>query len=299
MAITQATGVPGTATITATGSEGIVATYTVNFAAAATSDEFDGAALDPKWTVVRQNANLAIGGGSLTITPEAGQLTTNNATTAKNLVLEPAFGDFRATTKVVFNQKPNAATQQAGLLVYQDDDNYLKFDLEATSATALQFSTQLEDTLNSNPAVSANPIQVLQTLNTTSATAIYPANNTIWLRMVRKGTLYTTSYSLDGSTWTTVWSNGATLNNTKVGVYSYSAAAAAGALTSSFDFFHVANPLGAPVTTATFAPPAVNGWFAAQPDRHADRRSTTRASGSPRRPTRSTAARRSPTRCRS
>ena len=90
--------------------------------------------------------------------------------------------------------------------------------------------------------------------------------------MVRKGTLYTTSYSLDGSTWTTVWSTGATLNNTKVGVYSYSAAAAAGALTSSFDFFHVANPLGAPVTTATFAPPAVNGWFAAQPDRHPERR---------------------------
>jgi regulation of enolase protein 1 (concanavalin A-like superfamily) len=263
--IAQATGVPGTATITATGPDGIVATYTVNFAPAATSDEFDGTALGPQWTVVRQNSNLSIGGGSLTITPEAGQLTTNNATTAKNLVLEPAFGNFYETTKLTFDQRPNAATQQAGLLVYQDDDNYLKFDVEATSATNLQFSTSLEDTLNSNLDVSASPIQVDQTLNTTSANAIWPAGNTIWLRVSRKGTQYTTAYSLDGTTWTTVWSNGATLTNPRVGVYSYSAAAPAGALTASFDFFHVYDPVTDPVTTAAFAPATVHGWFPQDP----------------------------------
>jgi beta-glucosidase len=263
--ITQATGVPGTATITATGPDGIVATYTVNFAPAATSDEFDGTALGPQWTVVRQNSNLSIGGGSLTITPEAGQLTTNNATTAKNLVLEPAFGNFYETTQVTFDQKPNAATQQAGLLVYQDDDNYLKFDVEATSATNLQFNTSIEDTLNSSLAVSTNPIQVNQTLNTTSANSIWPTSNTIWLRVSRKGNVYTTAYSLDGSTWTTVWSTGATLTNPKVGVYSYSAAAPAGALTASFDFFHVVDPVTAPVTTAAFAPATVHGWFPQNP----------------------------------
>ncbi len=166
---------PGTATITATGPDGIVATYTVNFAPAATSDEFDGDGARPAVDGrAAERRTSSIGGGSLTITPEAGQLTTNNATTAKNLVLEPAFGNFYETTKLTFNQKPNAATQQAGLLVYQDDDNYLKFDVEATSATNIQFNTSLEDTLNSNPAVSASPIQVNQTLNTTSANAIWP-----------------------------------------------------------------------------------------------------------------------------
>jgi regulation of enolase protein 1 (concanavalin A-like superfamily) len=214
---------------------------------------------------VRQNGNLAIGGGSLTITPEAGQLTTNNATTAKNLVLEPAYGNFYETTKVTFNQKPSAATQQAGLLVYQDDDNYLKFDVEATSATNVQLSTSIEDTLDSNPAVSASPIQVNQTLNTTSANAFWPASNTIWLRVSRLGNQYTTAYSLDGTTWTTVWSTGATLADPQVGVYSYSALAPAGALTASFDFFHVVDPVTAPVTTAAFVPPAVNGWFPQNP----------------------------------
>ena len=250
--VTQASGVPGTATITSTGPEGIVATYTVNFARAASSDEFDGPTLDPKWTVVRPNANLATGLGSLTITPEAGQLTTNNATTAKNLVLQPAYGNFTETTKVTFNQKPNAATQQAGLLVYADDDNYLKFDIEATSATNLQFNTSMEDSFQTDPVNSASPIPVNMNLNSVSANAIWPANNTVWLRISRKGNVYTTSYSLDGTTWTTAYSQGATINNPKVGVYSYSAAAAAGALTSSFDFFHVET--AAPVTTATVSP---------------------------------------------
>jgi regulation of enolase protein 1 (concanavalin A-like superfamily) len=250
--VTQASGVPGTATITSTGPEGIVATYKVNFARASSSDEFDGSTLDPKWTVVRPDANLAMGLGSLTITPEAGQLTTNNATTAKNLVLQPAFGNFTETTKVTFNQKPNAATQQAGLLVYADDDNYLKFDIEATSATNLQFNTSMEDSFQTDPVNSAGPIPVNDNLNSVSANAIWPANNTVWLRIARKGNVYTTSYSLDGTTWTTAYSQGATINNPKVGVYSYSAAAAAGPLTASFDFFHVET--AAPVTTASVSP---------------------------------------------
>jgi beta-glucosidase len=252
--VTQASAVPGTARITSTGPEGIVATYTVNFSRAASGDEFDSAMLDPKWTVVRPDANLTMGLGSLTITPEAGQLTTNNAVTAKNLVLQPAFGNFTETTKVTFNQKPNAATQQAGLLVYADDDNYLKFDIEATSATNLQFNTSMEDSFQTDPVNSAGPIPVNNNLNSVSANAIWPANNTVWLRISRKGDVYTTSYSLDGTTWTTAYSQGATINNPKVGVYSYSAAAAAGALTSSFDFFHVET--AAPVTTASVSPAA-------------------------------------------
>ena len=64
--VTQAAGVPGVATVTSTGPDGIVSTYTVNFAQAASSDEFNGSTLDPKWTVARPDpANLTVGGGSL------------------------------------------------------------------------------------------------------------------------------------------------------------------------------------------------------------------------------------------
>ena len=75
----------------------------------------------------------------------------------------------RTTTKVTFNQKPNAATQQAGLLVYQDDDNYLKFDLEATSATNAPVQHHARGHAEQQPGRERQPDPGQQTLNTTSA----------------------------------------------------------------------------------------------------------------------------------
>jgi beta-glucosidase len=238
--VSQAAGVPGEASVTSTGPDGIVATYTVHFATAASGDEFDGAALDPKWTVVRPNpANLAVGGGSLTITPQAGDLVTTT-NTAANMVLQPALGNWTMTTKLTFSARPSAATQQGGLIAYQDDDNYLKFDLEATSASNIQLRTSLEDSRQSNPAVSSSPIPVNQTLNTTPMNGVLPADNTIWLRMEKDGHAYRTSYSLDGETWVPVWSTGATLRNLRVGPIAVSGAAATGPPVA-FDFLHLSS----------------------------------------------------------
>ncbi|MGZ4218556.1 MAG: glycoside hydrolase family 3 C-terminal domain-containing protein [Solirubrobacteraceae bacterium] len=237
--VTQATDVPGAATVTSTGPDGIVATYQVYFAQAASSDDFNGNTLDPKWTVVRPNpTNLTVGNGSVTITPETGDLVTTS-NTAKNILLQPALGDWTMTSKLTFSARPNTATQQGGIIAYQDDDNYLKFDLEATSPTNIQLSTSLEDSLQSNPAVSTSPIQVNQTLNTTPMNGVLPSDNTIWLRMTKKGYTYTTSYSLDGSTWVPVWSTGATLKDVKAGLFAFNGAATTTNLQVAFDFFHV------------------------------------------------------------
>jgi len=237
--VTEATGVPGAATVTSTGPDGIVATYKVYFAHAASSDEFNGNTLDPKWTVVRPNpAKLTVGNGSVTITPETGDLVTTT-NTAKNILLQPALGDWTMTSKLTFSALPNTATQQGGIIAYQDDDNYLKFDLEATSPTNIQLSTSLEDSLQSNPAVSSSPIQVNQTLNTTPMNGVLPGDNTIWLRMTKKGYTYTTSYSLDGSTWVPVWSTGVTLKGIEAGLFAFNGAATTTNLQVAFDFFHV------------------------------------------------------------
>jgi regulation of enolase protein 1 (concanavalin A-like superfamily) len=236
--VTQATGVPGVATVTSTGPDGIVATYTVHFAYAASSDEFDGSSLDPNWTVVRPDpANLTVGGGSLTITPQTGDLVTTT-NTAKNIVLQPALKDWTMTSKLTFNALPNAPTQQGGIIAYQDDDNYLKFDLEATSPTNIQLKTSLEDDRQSNAAVSNSPIQVNQTLNTTPMNGVLPDDHTIWLRMTKEGSTYTTSYSLDAHTWVPAWSTGATLSNIKVGPFAFNGAATTTSLQVAFDFFH-------------------------------------------------------------
>ena len=100
-------GVPGTATVTSTGPDGIAPTYTVNFAPPATSDEFDGAGARPEvdGRPAEPGEPRRRRTGSLTITPETGDLTTTT-NTAKNLVLQPALGDWTLTTKLTFNATP-------------------------------------------------------------------------------------------------------------------------------------------------------------------------------------------------
>jgi beta-glucosidase len=234
VAIKQATSVPGVATVTSTGPDGIVTTYQVNFAKRPRGDEFNRTTLDPQWRWVREapgDWSLSANPGSLTITPKTGDLTTTT-NTAQNVLLQPALGDWMQTTKLTFSRHPDTATQQGGIVAYQDDDNYLKFDLEATSATNIQFSTSLEDTLNG--------VQVNQTLNTLNANAILPPDNTIWLRMTKKGARYTTSYSVDGQTWVPVWTTGATLTNPRAGLFAFNRAGTTTDLNVAFDYFHVA-----------------------------------------------------------
>lgn len=237
VAITQATAVPGVATVTSTGPDGIVATYKINFAHRPAGDEFNRAVLGSQWNWVREapaDWSLSSNPGSLTITPKTGDLTTTT-NTAQNVLLQPALGDWTQTTKLTFSHRPDTATQQGGIIAYQDDDNYLKFDLEATSPTSLRFNTTLEDTLNG--------VQVTQTLNTLDASSILPANNTIWLRMTKNGPYYSTLYSIDGQTWVPVWRTGATLNNLRAGVFAFNRAGTSTDLQVAFDYFHVAtNP---------------------------------------------------------
>jgi alpha-glucuronidase len=234
VAITQANSVPGVATITSAGPDDIVTTYKVNFAKQPSGDEFNSSTLGSQWQWVRESPadwSLTSNPHSLTITPKTGDLTTTT-NTAQNVLLQPALGDWTQTTKITFNHRPNAATQQGGIIAYQDDDNYLKFDLEATSPTNIQFNTSLEDTLVGVP--------VNQTLNTLNANSILPANNTIWLRMTKNGVHYSTSYSVDGVTWVPVWTTGATLTNLRIGLLAFNRAGTTTDLQAAFDYFHVA-----------------------------------------------------------
>ena len=95
-------------------------------------EDFNGTALGAGWEVVRGDSALTVGGGLLTIPTQAGDLyqTTN---TAKNIVLRPApTGPFTITAKV--NHKGLVQYQQAGIIVYGDDNNYVKLDRTASNA---------------------------------------------------------------------------------------------------------------------------------------------------------------------
>jgi beta-glucosidase len=229
--ITQASSVPGTATVTETGSDGIHQTYTVYFAHPASSDEFNGTSVGPQWSWIRQNpANEQVNGGSLVITPEQGDLvgTTN---TARNILIQPALGNWTIESKLTFSSPPSVASQQGGIIAYQDDDNLLKVDWEYSGGAA-QLVETTEDSLSGTLVT-----QVLASIPTSGLLD----GDTVWLRMVKQGPRYTTYYSTDGVHYTPIYEVGAALRDVKVGLFAWNGPATSSNLNVAFDYFHVSN----------------------------------------------------------
>jgi beta-glucosidase len=231
--ITQATSVPGTATVTETGPDGIATSYNVYFAVRARSDDFNAATVGPQWTWIRQDPlTEQVSGGSLRITPEQGDLTATD-NTAHNLLVQPALGDWTIESKLTFSSPPHADTQQAGIIAYQDDFNYLRLGWEYSSGVA-QLAETTEDSLSGTPVN-----QVLTTIPTAGL-----LSNTVWLRMVKIGPRYTTYYSTDGVHFVPIYNVGASLSNVKVGLFAFSGGDTTNDLAVAFDYFRVQNAGG-------------------------------------------------------
>ncbi len=223
------------------------------------SDEFDGSALDAqRWDVVRQDANfMNVSGGAVNITGQRGQDIFANDQGLENIVrwtaALPADGPWTATTKVTWN--PTQNFQNAGLLLYTDDANWIKTGLVWNGSRT--FETFKE--LNNVPAGLG-----------TGAAGTYP--NTFYLRFVSNGTSIQAQRSADGVAWSNTGSatNLTGLTNPKVALYATGSTAGAPAggdspKVANFDWFKF-NPLvagsdtTAPTTTRTVTPADHNGW---------------------------------------
>ena len=90
------------------------------------TDDFGSPTFDTRWSWVREDSthwNLTERPGLLRIKTQEGTLYQGTNTT-KNVLLQPApAGDFEIQTRVLF--APTENIQTAGLIIYQDDDNYL------------------------------------------------------------------------------------------------------------------------------------------------------------------------------
>ena len=214
--VEQASAVPGTAVVKVIDDvTGDSAEYLVAFGVKAVSDSFDKG-LGKQWNVVRENkSDLAVAGGTLNITTSAGDLTGAN-NNLPNVVLQSANTDWTATVKLVCANVPAAPAQNAGLVAYQDDDNFVKFVYAATfnmrrpqaegapAAGQLQLVTEEKGNQKSSVALSmANVIG---------------ANQTVWLRLVKSGDTYSASYSVDGKKFTAAGTASATLKDVQAGV---------------------------------------------------------------------------------
>ncbi len=245
VAVTQAPSVPGSATITVTGPDANIATYTVNFARAAGSDEFASGLAGPQWTWVRrsQYGGMVATPGALTIVPEAGDLTSSPVTTtntAKNLLIQPALGDWTIESKLDFSFAPRAANQQAGIIAYEDDDNYLRVGWEFTGTPGQPQITQtIEDSRSCcYPGFAQGSGPISQSLINLPTAGIL-TGTTVYLRMRKQGARYTTYYSADGVDWKPVYEVGSSLRNVKVGVYAFNRAGTTNDLSVAFDYFRI------------------------------------------------------------
>jgi alpha-glucuronidase len=181
-----------------------------------------------QWTWVRRDPSAeALSAGSLVIAPEPGTLA-GFANNGRNLLVQPALGNWTMAAKLSVNAPPSVEGQQAGILVYEDSNDYLQLGWEYTAGAA-RLTETTED--------SRSGIPVTQTL--VSRPTSPQMGRTVWLKMVRRGPRYTTYYSLDGRRYAKLYAVGASLVNTEVGLFAFGGGAPRTALTVAFDWFHV------------------------------------------------------------
>jgi len=210
--VVQAARVPGIGRIEITGPDGISHTYAIYFARPPRS--FAGR-IGRQWTWIRLDpGSERLAGGSVQIALEPGAL---NDHSARNVLVEPALGDWTITSRLSLATPP-AVGQQAGIMAYQDDGNYLELALGPGRQLVLTATDDLSGTTVS---------QVL---------ASYPfAGSTVWLRIAKSGAHYGTYFATDGVHYAPIYNVGAALAGTKVGLFAFGA----GGGTASFGFFDV------------------------------------------------------------
>ena len=198
--VKQAAAVPGTAVITLSDEmTGDSREITVNFGTKGVSDTFQKAALGSQWSWVREDPalwSLSERPGSIVLTGGKGDITLAN-NNAPNILLQEANADWTVDTKLTCLSTPAAPAQNAGLVAYQDDDNFVKFIYGAAMgmrrpdpAAAAPAAGQLQLVVEENGSQKAAVRVPMEGVTIT--------DNTIWLRLVRKGDKYTAYYSTDG-----------------------------------------------------------------------------------------------------
>ncbi|RQW05270.1 carbohydrate-binding protein [candidate division KSB1 bacterium] len=215
--IEQAQRVPGTAFITLTDKITLQNSfYAVNFGSESVDDEFNETTLGNQWSWVRENPeawSLSKKFGYLTITAKDGDVKADS-NNAENILLQSANTDWIIESKIEFSNKPSGFSQHGGLIVYQDDDNYVKFVYGAGgggfrrprgSQSGSIFLLTEENGNEKNAA-------------TTSMSDIIKDDNTLYFKFEKNGDLYSAWYSTAGINFESIGSVNILLRDIKVGI---------------------------------------------------------------------------------
>ncbi|NOV97800.1 ThuA domain-containing protein [Isoptericola halotolerans] len=210
-------------------------------------DEFEGDALDTcRWEVVREDpSGYRVTGGALEIDTTATDIYGTDNSDVPNIVVQDQPGDSWTVQTLVDGSALDEQYQQAGLIVYGDDDEYVKFDYVVDNAPGAEVSRRLELRSEVGGAVQ-NPQPGVDNLD----------SGTWWLRLTRDGDTFTGSYSADGEEWSTLGQtvSHAGLDDARVGLYALGGPQTA-SRTASFDHFRVIGD-SAPLTVTGSIDPA-------------------------------------------
>ena len=214
--VAQAEKVPGTAVVTLSDeATGDGRSMLVNFGTKGVSDNFQRPALGSQWSWVREDPalwSLSENPGALTLTSSKGDIA-QEGNDAPNILLQEANTDW--TVDVKLRGASPAMSQNAGLVVYQCDDNFVKFVYGATFSFRRPGDT--------GPA--AGQLQLLveengsqKSLASLPMEGIIGADGVVYLRLVKEGDTYTALYSVDGKKYEKMGSAQATLKDIQVGM---------------------------------------------------------------------------------
>ena len=191
-------------------------------------DEFDGTTLGPDWTVLSpDDSRWSVSGGALRLDTLSGD-TYQGDNTARNLFLVdiPA-GDFEIATRL---SAPVALDfQNAGLIAWQDWDNYVRVGLCNVS---FEGGPVIETDREVGAAFSAS-------------FAARPGSSAETIKLARTGDEFVSSY-WDGTAWVEAARVTAGLDVRQVGLFGLSAANGT-SIRADFDYFSVKASPGQPV----------------------------------------------------
>ena len=111
------------------------------------NDQFDGTTLDTsRWSVVRRDDQfLSVDGGSLNLNAQPGEDIHGGDTGQRNIVLQdlPDSGPWTATARVAWS--PTVNYQNAGLVIYTDDANWIKSGMVWANGRAFEAFKELNN----------------------------------------------------------------------------------------------------------------------------------------------------------
>lgn len=205
---------------------------------ASLTDEFNGTALGSQWSWVRPPGTdtYAVAGGELRFDAQTGDLWTNLNNASVLTAPAPQGKSYLVETKVTMNVPGTGCCfnyTQAGIVIYGDDDNFIKL-----VPFALWETRQIEFAKEVGPVV---PEGYPRYGNTVAG----PPSDTTWLRIAvhagAGGESYTAYTSLDGMTWRKAgtYTHDLGSRNAKIGLVSMARPMEHPEFTARFDYVRV------------------------------------------------------------